>query len=98
MKKVGLIIFGIALVVGVVFANMFSFGRISDRVFNVSLNLSDVKGSGHVVTESRDVPEFSGIDVGGIYKVDVTAQKDFAVVVEADDNLLPLIRTEVDGD
>jgi hypothetical protein len=98
MKKVGLIIFGLALFVGVVFANIFSFGRLSDRVFNLSVNMCGTKGSGHVVSESRDVSGFSGIDVGGIYKVDVTAQKDFAVQIEADDNLMPLIRTEVDGD
>jgi hypothetical protein len=98
MKKVGLIIFGLALFVGVVFANIFSFGRLSDRVFNFSINMCGTKGSGHVVSESRDLSGFSGIDVGGIYKVDVTAQKDFAVQIEADDNLMPLIRTEVDGD
>ena len=98
MKKVGLIIFVVALFVGVVLSNIFSFGRISDKLFNFSINLCGTKGSGHIVTESRDVSDFSGIDVGGIYKVDVTAQKDFAVKIEADDNLLPLIRTEVDGD
>ena len=98
MKKIGLVIFGIALVVGVVFANILSFGRLSDRMFNVSFDLCGTKGSGNVVSERRDISEFSGIDVGGIYKVDVTIGEDFSVEIETDDNLLPLISTEVDGD
>ena len=38
-----------------------------------------------------------GIDVGGVYQVDVTAGKEYAVTVEADDNLIPLIKTESEG-
>jgi len=98
MKKIGLIIFGIALVVGVVFANVFSFGRLSDRIFNFSVNFSGTKGSGNVVRESRDVTGFNAVDVGGVFQVEITAQKDFAVEIEADDNLMPLITTDVDGD
>jgi hypothetical protein len=98
MKKIGLIIFGIALVVGVVFANVFSLGRISDRTFNFSVNLSGTKGSGNVIRESRDVSGFNAVDVGSVFQVEITAQKEFAVEIEADDNLLPLITTEIDGD
>ena len=97
MKKIGIIIFIVALAVGLIFANIFSFGRATDRLFNLSVNFCGVKGSGNITTESRDVTDFNAVDVGGVFQVEVTAQKDFAVEVEADDNLLPYITTEVDG-
>ena len=49
-------------------------------------------------TEKREVSEFKAIDVSGVFKVEITAQKDFDVKVEADDNLLQYIKTEVDGE
>lgn len=95
MKKIGFIIFALALAVGLVVTNMFSFGRISDQLFNVSFNFKGVKGSGNLASENRAVSDFHGIDVSGVFQVEITAQKEFAVEVEADDNLLPLITTEV---
>lgn len=95
MKKLGIIIFVVALLLGVVFANLFSFGKASARFFNISFN--SVAGSGVAASEARSVEEFKGIDVGGIFQVEVTAGKDYSVVVEADDNLLPYVRTEVSG-
>ena len=97
MKKVGIIVFVIALVVGVVLANMSSFGRLGTKFFNVSMNFGGVSGSGNVVKEARDIRDFQSLDVGGIFRVEITAQKDFSVEVEADDNLQPLIKTEVRG-
>ena len=96
MKKVGLIFFILALAIGVIFANMFSFEKTTARFFNFSIN-SGVSGSGNVISEKRDVVDFQGIEVGGVFQVEVIAQKDFSVEVEADDNLLPLIKTEVSG-
>lgn len=52
-------------------------------------------GSGVRKTEKRDLKSFSAIDTTGAYTVDVTCQKAAAVEVEADDNILPLIKTEV---
>ena len=94
MKKLGIIIFIFALVAGVILANMSSFGRIG-KIFNVSLNFGGVSGSGNIVKQTRDISDFKALDVGGVFKVEVTAQKEFKVEVESDDNLLPLIRTEV---
>lgn len=96
MKKVGLIIFIVAILVGVVFANLFSFGRATGNIFNFSLG-SSIKGSGVGGTEVRDVSDFSAVDIGGVFQVEITAGKDFSVEVSADENLLPYIRTEVDG-
>jgi hypothetical protein len=95
MKKLGVIIFVVALAVGVVIANMFSFGRSAASLFNISLHIGGVHGSGNLGTDIRRVDGFEAVDVGGVFQVEITAQKDFRVEVEADDNLLPFISTEV---
>ena len=97
MKKIGFIIFIIALIVGVTFANLFSWGKTSAKIFNFSVNFGGVKGSGNVQTEKRELANFKAIEVGGAFEVEVVAQKEFGVEIEADDNLLPLIETEVRG-
>lgn len=96
MKKIGILIFITAIILGVVVTSFFSFGRISKPFFSFSVNKKTI-GSGKVVTESRDISDFSGVDVSGVFQVEITAQKDFGVEVEADDNLIPLIKTEVRG-
>jgi len=95
MKKVGIIIFIIAVTIGILFANFFSFGKVATPgLFNFSFN-KGVRGSGTTATENRNVEAFTSVDVSGVFQVEVTAQKDFSVEIEADDNLLPLIKTEV---
>lgn len=96
MKKLGILIFIVAILAGVVFANLFSFGRLTENVFNFSFG-SAVKGSSVAGSETRSANGFSGIAVGGVFQVEITAGKDFSVEVEADDNLLPYIKTEVEG-
>ena len=96
MKKFGLLIFITALAVGLVFGNVISFGKLTGKIFNFSIKRG-VQGSGNLVSEKRDLRDFDGIDVGGVFQVEIVAQKDFSVEIEADDNLLPLIKTEVRG-
>ena len=96
MKKVSVIIFAVALVVGLVAVNFFSFGTSAASIFKFSMNFGRcVRGSGHISTEKRSVSGFTAIETGGIYQVTIVAQKEFGLEVEADDNLLPLITTEV---
>lgn len=95
MKKLGFFIFLAALIVGFIAANSSSIGRLNDRPFNMTFNFGGVKGSGNLATEQRSVSGFKGIDVSSTFEVVITAQKDFSVTVEADDNILPLIETEV---
>jgi Putative auto-transporter adhesin, head GIN domain len=95
MKKAGIIIFAAALVIGLVVSNIFSFGNTSCKLFNFSVNFKGEKGSGKIVTQQRDVKGFKGVEVGGAILVEITAQKDFSVEIEADDNLISLIKTEV---
>jgi len=97
MKKAGLIIFATALIVGLIVSNLFSFGRVSDKFFNFSLNFKGVKGSGQTAADARGLSGFKAVDVGGVFEVEITVQKDFSVEVEADDNLLQFVTTEVRG-
>lgn len=96
MKKFGILIFAAAIVAGILVTSLFSFGRTAGTLFNISL-AKKTKGSGRVATESRGVRDFKGVDVGGTFQVEIVAGKDFAVEIEADDNLIPLVRTDVRG-
>lgn len=98
MKKIGILIFVVAIVVGLVVTNLFSFGRVSGKLFDFPIKFGAEHGSGRVASDVRDVREFHGIDVGGIFKVEVVIGPSSQVEVQADDNLLPLINTRVDDD
>lgn len=54
-----------------------------------------VQGSGSLKEETRTLSDFHGLDVDGAFTVTVTGQKEQTVTLSADDNLLPLILTEV---
>jgi hypothetical protein len=54
-----------------------------------------IKGSGVRKTEKRDLAPFTAIETEGAYEVTVTCQKAQSFEIEADDNILPLIKTEV---
>ena len=99
MKKIGVIVFIFCVVVGLCFANFFSFGHISDRLFNVKLDFgsSRVSGSGNITTQKREVSEFSSVEVSGIFQVQIVSGKELAIEVQADDNIIPLVNTEVSG-
>jgi hypothetical protein len=97
MKKIGIVIFIVAVLAGVVFANLFSFGRASGQLFNFSFK-SGIRGSGVAASEAREANDFTGVDVGGVFQVEITAGREFSVLVDADDNLLQYIKTEVNGD
>jgi len=58
---------------------------------------ASVKGSGKRVTQKRDVGPFTAISTDGAFDIEVVCQKDLGVQVEADDNLLPLVETQVSG-
>lgn len=59
--------------------------------------LAEVKGSGKRQTETRQVASFTSIETEGALNVDVVCGKALRVEVEADDNVLPLLSTEVSG-
>jgi len=63
-----------------------------------SCNPNAIHGSGTAKTESRAVASFSKIDLAGSPDVEVTVGPAASVAVTADDNLLPIIETTVDGE
>ena len=54
-----------------------------------------IAGSGNRKTEKRELKSFSGIDTYGAFEVNIICQKPAGLEIEADDNILPLIKTEV---
>jgi len=96
MKKIGFGVFIVALIIGVGIASIVSWGKSSAKLFNLNFSLGSVHGSGNLATETRDIEDFRAIDVSGVFVVELVAQKDFSVQVEADDNVLQYIKTEVD--
>ena len=60
------------------------------------LNACNVKsGSGNIVTENRNTRDFDGVHVGGGFEVEITKGVSHRVTIEADDNLIKNIKTEV---
>lgn len=54
-------------------------------------------GSGVLARESRTVGDFDEVDLSGSGDVTITQTGEDSLVVEADDNLLPFVTTEVHG-
>jgi hypothetical protein len=54
-----------------------------------------IAGSGNVITESRVIDYFNAIDVSGGLKVELMQSDEIGLTIEADDNLIELIITEV---
>jgi hypothetical protein len=60
--------------------------------------IGGVKGSGNRVVQKREVPTFTSISTDGAFDVEVVVQKTQSFEIEGDDNILPLISTDVSGD
>lgn len=97
MKKIGFVVFVVAVVVGVTVAGFFNWGKATESIVNFKVNFGAEKGSGNMATERREIGDFSKIDVSHVFQVEVTAQSNYSVEVEADDNLLQYVKTEVRG-
>lgn len=63
------------------------------RVFN----FQTVRGSGNIVTESRDVSGFSAIALDGIGNVTVEVADEESLTIEAEDNIIENMTFEVRG-
>ena len=57
-----------------------------------------IAGSGKTGVEQRSAANFKRIKAGGAMELQIAAGGTFALEIEADDNLLPKIKTEVRGD
>lgn len=58
-------------------------------------SFSSTSGSGTMKVEKRNVPAFTALDISGAYEVEIVIKPEQSLEIEGDDNLLPLIKTEV---
>ena len=56
-----------------------------------------IEGSGVPASETRTVADFDSISLAGSGKVEIIQGEETSLTIEADDNILPLIKTEVKG-
>jgi hypothetical protein len=56
-----------------------------------------IKGSGNVVKQERQISSFNSLEVGGAFRVFLTQGEKESLTVEADENLLEVIKTSVVG-
>lgn len=54
-----------------------------------------VTGSGNIVTETRSVSGFDSVHISGVGEMTLTQGDRESLTIEADDNVLPLIRSEI---
>jgi hypothetical protein len=59
------------------------------------MRMNGVKGSGKRVVQKRDTQPFTSISTEGAYNINVVCQKGQTFEIEGDDNILPLITTDV---
>ena len=57
-----------------------------------------VTGSGDVISEARQVSDFAGVSLSGVGELTLIQANEHSVLIEAEDNIVPLITTEVRGD
>jgi len=62
-----------------------------------SCNFNCRHGSGKLVTETRSVSDFTGVDISGGYKVIIKQDSVTSLKITADDNLIQSIKTDVSG-
>lgn len=55
----------------------------------------EIRGSGKVRKETRSIGNFTSISTEGALEIEVVCQKPASLEIEGDDNILPLVSTEV---
>lgn len=65
--------------------------------FGFSCHGIGVKGNGTIKEETRSLSDFNSVEVGGAYEVDITCGGSPGITIDAESNILPLIKTEVSG-
>ncbi len=66
-------------------------------VMPILSSAQNVKGNKKVVKQEREIPLFKNLDVGGAFNVYFTQSDKTSLIVEADENLMEKIMTEVSG-
>ena len=63
----------------------------------VVINGNSVQGSGNVIAQTREVAKFSHVRLKGSGRVFLTPGQTQSLEIKTDDNIMPLIETEVSG-
>ena len=63
----------------------------------IVINGKSVQGSGNIITQEREVSEFSKVHLKGSGKVFLTPGEKQSLEIKTDDNIMPLIETDVSG-
>jgi Putative auto-transporter adhesin, head GIN domain len=58
---------------------------------------SQIRGSGHIITETRSVNSFTAVKVSSSINVDVQQGSTASVIVEGDDNVVRFVKTTVEN-
>src|SRR5690606_22933747 len=58
-------------------------------------NVKELKGSGNVITESRETKSFSSLELNSIIQIKFTQSDKFSLKIIAEDNVIPFIETRV---
>ncbi len=62
------------------------------------LNAETIRGSGKIITEPREVRGIHGVELKNSGELRISQGSTESLTLEGDDNILPRIRTEVEGD
>ena len=63
----------------------------------IVINGKSLQGSGNIITQEREVSEFSKVHLKGSGKVFLTPGKKQSLEIKTDDNIMPLIESDVSG-
>ena len=66
-------------------------------IVTTACNANIVNGSGDLITETREVSDFNGINLSGSGEVIVTQGDTESLTVETDDNVMEHVKSEVRG-
>lgn len=91
MSKIAVLLLSATLILGL------SGPASADSFLGKLFGGNAIKGSGDLVTQPRDVPEFNKIRTSGAFDVFVTIGSSQSLEVTFDDNLVDFIKTEVKG-
>ena len=58
-------------------------------------SVNKIKGSGNIISESRELTNFSSINLLGSIDISINSSDEYNCTVVGDDNLIPYIKTEV---
>ena len=59
------------------------------------VSMNSIKGSGIIVSENRELTNFNSIKLLGSIDVNINSSDNYNCTISGDDNLIPLIKTEV---